>query len=429
MIILGIIILLVSVFALIKQYETKMILFASGLLMCIIGGNPMAAFEAFAARMTTGSLIQAILSVMGFAYVMKATECDKHLINFVSKGLLKVRPVLIPGAALATFAINISLPSAAGAAAAVGAILIPVLMAAGISPAMAAAAVLTGTFGSMISPGLSHNPFIAKIASAEVMDVIAVHYTADVVSVVIGALSLAVLAFIMKEDGRGSGAVNEIAAANLEITTVKVNYLKAIVPVIPILILILGATKTVAAFAKVSIPAAMLIGALFGVLVSLTDTKLNKQYLEKVSKAFFDGMGNAYANILGIIIAAAVFVKGLETIGLVKSFIAAMIGAPGIVKIAATFGPFLLGVVSGSGDAAAIAFNEAVTPQAAQFGLEVINMGSIAALGGALGRTMSPLAGAAIIVATMAGVSPLEVAKRNAPGMIIAAVVAMFILL
>lgn len=429
MVVLGIVILLAAVFALVKQYETKMILFASGLLMCIIGGNPMNAFEAFAARMITGGLIQPILSVMGFAFVMKVTECDKHLVNLVSKGLVKVRPILIPGAALATFAINTALPSAAGAAAAVGAILIPVLMEAGISPAMAAAAVLTGTFGSMISPGLSHNPFIANIASVEVMDVIAVHYTADVVSVVIGALSLAVLAFILKEDGRGSGAGGEIAGANLEITTVKVNYLKAIVPVIPIVILILGATKTVAAFAKVSIPAAMLIGALFGVLASLTDTKLNKQYLEKVSKAFFDGMGNAYANIMGIIIAAAVFVKGLETIGLIKSFIDAMIGAPGIVKIAATFGPFLLGVVSGSGDAAAIAFNEAVTPQAAQFGLEIINMGSIAALGGALGRTMSPLAGAAIIAASLAGVNPLEVAKRNAPGMIIAAIVAIFILL
>src|SRR5690606_2445468 len=122
------------------------------------------------------------------------------------------------------------------------------------------------------------------------------------------------------------------------------------------------------------------------------DTKLDKQYVEKVSKAFFDGMGNAFANIMGIIIAAAVFVKGLETIGLIESFIDAMIGSPGIVKMAATFGPFLLGVVSGSGDAAAIAFNEAVTPQAVQFGLEIVNMGSVAALGGALGRTMSPLA-------------------------------------
>ena len=60
MIILGIVILLATVYALIKQYETKMILFASGLLLCILGGSPMNAFEAFATRMTTGSLIQPI---------------------------------------------------------------------------------------------------------------------------------------------------------------------------------------------------------------------------------------------------------------------------------------------------------------------------------------------------------------------------------
>jgi len=56
-------------------------------------------------------------------------------------------------------------------------------------------------------------------------------------------------------------------------------------------------------------------------------------------------------------------------------------------------------------------------------------MGSIATLGGALGRTMSPIAGAAIICASIAGVNPMELAKRNAPGMIIAVIVSMFILL
>lgn len=39
------------------------------------------------------------------------------------------------------------------------------------------------------------------------------------------------------------------------------------------------------------------------------------------------------------------------------------------------------------------------------------------------------VAGAAIVCAQLAGVDPMEIAKRNAPGMIIAAVVAMFILL
>jgi len=78
---------------------------------------------------------------------------------------------------------------------------------------------------------------------------------------------------------------------------------------------------------------------------------------------------------------------------------------------------------------ATLAFNGAITPHAAQFGLGIAQLGSLAQLTGALGRTMSPLAGAAIICAQLAGVSPMEVAKRNAPGMLIAAVAAMFLLL
>ncbi len=93
------------------------------------------------------------------------------------------------------------------------------------------------------------------------------------------------------------------------------------------------------------------------------------------------------------------------------------------------FGPFLLAVIAGSGDAAAFAFNEAVTPHALQFGIEPVRMGSIATLAGALGRTMSPIAGAAIICASIAGVNPIEMVKRTAPGMLIALIAVMFILL
>lgn len=42
---------------------------------------------------------------------------------------------------------------------------------------------------------------------------------------------------------------------------------------------------------------------------------------------------------------------------------------------------------------------------------------------------MSPVAGGLIICATLAGVSPIEVAKRNAPGMIIACIVVTIMLL
>jgi DcuC family C4-dicarboxylate transporter len=83
-------------------------------------------------------------------------------------------------------------------------------------------------------------------------------------------------------------------------------------------------------------------------------------------------------------------------------------------------GPFLMGVITGSGDAATMAFNKSITPHAATFGYEQAHLGMAAALAGALGRSASPIAGAAIVCAGLAGVSPVEVAKRTWPSMVVA---------
>ena len=417
MIYLGIIVIFVTIYLLVKQYETRMVLLASGISMAVLSGNPLAAFDAFAKAMTTGGLIEAICSVMGFAFVMKYTECDKHLIHLMVNMLVKVRPLLIPGAVFVTFAINIALPSAAGVSAAVGTILIPLLMATGVYPATAAAAVYSGTFGSMLSPGLMHNPFVAKIAGVNVMEVIRVHAVADVVCMLIGAVSITIVAFVIKEH---KGYVPKEAPTGGVVG--ESNLLYALMPITPVLLLVIGATGLVPFLSKVGVPHAMLFGALLSIAVT-------RKSPAQVTKNFFDGMGNGYGNILGIIISAGVFVGGMEAIGLVKAFIDMLVTSTAIVKIAATFGPFLLAIIAGSGDAAAIAFNQTVTPHAVQLGLTQVNMGSIATLSGALGRTMSPIAGAAIICATIAGVNPMELAKRNAPGMVAAVIAAMLILL
>ncbi|MBQ9635336.1 MAG: C4-dicarboxylate ABC transporter, partial [Acidaminococcaceae bacterium] len=49
-------------------------------------------------------------------------------------------------------------------------------------------------------------------------------------------------------------------------------------------------------------------------------------------------------------------------------------------------------------------------------------------LGGTLGRTMSPIAGATIIVAGIAGISPMEVTRRNAIPMVAAMIIGMMFL-
>jgi DcuC family C4-dicarboxylate transporter len=176
--------------------------------------------------------------------------------------------------------------------------------------------------------------------------------------------------------------------------------LYALMPILPVIILVLGATGKVPLL-KMGVPHAMLIGA----IVSLIVTRSNPAEL---TKQFFNGMGNGYADILGIIISVGVFVSGMKAMGLVAAFLKAMLNSEGFIKIAAAFGPFLLGMISGSGDAATVAFNESITPHAAQFGISIIDMGSIAALGGTLGRTMSPIAGATIICAALQAAARLR---------------------
>ena len=413
---IGALVVLGVIWLLLKRHESRMVLIAAGILMCIIAGKPMASLDAFAKSMTNAGLITSVCSCMGFAWCMKYTGCDKHLVVAIGKVLKKMGFLLIPGATLATFVVNIAIPSAAGCSAAVGVIFIPILMAAGVHPAMAAAAVKSGTYGSMLNPGLVHNGVIAKLAGTQITDVIGNHMMATVAGVLVAAAVLTVVAIVLKEN---KGYVPEGSVIDDE--SFSVNPLYAIMPLIPVIILLLGSTKVVPAL-KMGVPHAMIIGA----ILALAATRKSPVEL---TKSFFNGMGDAYANIIGIIISVGVFVAGLKALGLIKALIAWMLNSTGIVKIAATFGPFLLALISGSGDAATVAFNEAVTPHAVEFGISTMNMGSIAALGGTLGRTISPIAGATIICAGIAGVDPMEVCKRNALGIVCALLVGMVLLL
>ena len=55
-----------------------------------------------------------------------------------------------------------------------------------------------------------------------------------------------------------------------------------------------------------------------------------------------------------------------------------------------------------------------MTPYAAEFGMEVKDLGFIACLSATLGRVTSPLAAGVIIIASLAGAEPLDVIKRSA---------------
>ena len=417
LIVVGALVIAVTVYLMVKQYETRLILFCAGMFLAICAGQPMAPFKAFSHAMQENKLFEAIIAVMGFAFVMKLTLCDQHLIQALIKPLRKAGPLLIPGATLVTFFINTSITSSAGCSAAVGSILIPIMLAAGVHPPIAAAAIYAGTYGAIFNPGYAQVALVAEVAKASNMEVVSNHFMTMLTTGIIGAFTLLVVALLFKENK------GYIVPSDKQLPDdFKVHPVKAIVPLIPLVLLILGSFGIVPAFKQLAISHAMIIGIFIAFIV----TRVNPQ---KISKEFWHGAGDSFGHVFGIIICALVFVSGLKAVGLIEAMTEAMVHSPAIAKISATFGPFVLGVLSGSGDAAAVAFNRAVTPEAAKFGLAAIDMGSAAAIAGALGRSMSPIAGGMVICAGFAGCSPLESAKRNAPGMIIACFAVMGLML
>lgn len=434
MIWIGLAIVVVTFYLIYKNYEARLVLALSGLVMAFIGqvvvgtnGGVSAAVDAFVKQLVNGGLVPTIVTVMGFGYVMTFTKCSDHLVNLLVKPLARVPVIVIPGAVIITWLLNIVLPSAAGIAAAVGVLLIPTLIALKVRPVMAAAAVFIGTWGSVVSPGLMFNPQIADIAfkakeipAPDAMIVIMQEALPCAIGALVAAICLTIICIVLKEGVGSTEIVKELPDGEEIQKNFKVNPIKAIIPIIPLALLVLASKQVGVLPTKAfSVPVCMLIGTAIGLIVAL----FSKQKIGEASKKFCRGAGDGFCDVVILIAAAAMFASGMKAIGLTGALVDAMKGSQSVAMFAAAAGPFVMAAISGSGNAAALAFNQAITPNAADFGLTIVQLGAVAQIAAGLGRSMSPVAGGVIILAGIAGVNPMEVVKRTAIPAIVALIV------
>ena len=384
----------ITVYGLLKRWETRLVLLTSGFAMCLLALDPIAAFKQFDKSMTNASLIVVVCSAMGFARVMNITGCDLHLVRLLTKPLNRLGIALLPCCMIVTGVVSIAISSLAGMCAAIGPTICALMIRAGFRPAMAACTVIASTLPSFWSPGSSHNGFVAKIADWPIMDYLTYTGTRTLLISIV-CIIVMVAACLLFGDYKKGGFENDGVhdAANQVELPEKANLLWAFAPLLPVILLFVVAIGFPQV--KVSVATAMLIGVIYTMIV----TRVSPADL---TKRFFDGMGQGYGNILGLIIAAGVFVEALK-------------GSSDLAKLGAAVGPYVLGVMTGSGDAAAFAFNEAVTPHAASFGMTIPDLGYLASVAATFGRVSSPLAAGVIVISGIAGVSPMEVIKRSAP--------------
>ena len=445
------VVVIATFYFIVKGAEVRLALLGAGAVLALAAMKPAAWFTAFANSMAQAGLLTVILPAIGFTAVVKFAKCDQHLVRLAVGPLLSMRAVVIPAAVLVTLALSTAITSAAGITAAVGVVLIPAMIGLGIHPAMAAAAVIAGTWGACFSPGSPHPALISDIAKVPVIEVIIAHLKASLPAALTMAFLLYLVARVTGEDrgwtperagatqkadsdataGAPAGAPATAPAAAVAggngngAAAEPINLALAAMPILPLFLLVLTVPQlglTTEWLPKgMSVLQAMVIGTVVTAIVARLSPA-------KVVKGFFDGMGEAYSGVIGIIIAAGVFIGGLNAIGSIERMIDMLKDAQSAAPVVAMIGTFGIAVLSGSGDAAAIAFTKAVLPHAAQLGITTVDLGNIAWLGGGLGRAMSPVAAATAIAAGYAGVTVFAIAKRTAGPAIAAAIVVVVIL-
>lgn len=401
---------------LIKRFDPRLCLLLGGFALFTVRGEPLAALDSFAKAMTNAPMIEAVCSSMGFAAVLKATGSDAALVKRLAAPISKYRGLLPAGATVIAFIVNIALPSGAGAAAAVATTLIPLLLRAGISPQAAAASILLGTFGSMLSPGLSHNAIVADIVGITIRDVIAFHCISSFLSLAV-VVCIFMLMMALQGDFRNNGNLLFSRTVAGSYGNERSEDLKALTPIIPLALLF--ASMAMPNLFRISIGGAMLAGSVFAVFVSFGSCR-------QIVEAFFAGMGQGFANVLGITISATVFAAGLQGIDGFRAMLQTFSEGENMVPVAGLIA-FCFSAIAGSSDAITYAINQLVTVQPSLSSSVQLATGTFVTQSAQLGRLLSPYSGAAMLLSQLCGIRSTSILRLTSAPLIAAFAVLLFI--
>lgn len=398
-----------------RGFEVRMVLLLGVFPLFAVMGQLPAMLAKLVGEMANAGTVVPICSAMGFAFVLRFTECDQQLVRLLVRPLQKVRLLLIPGGILAGYLINTTIVSQSATAAVLGPILIPVLRAGGLGPVSSGAVLLLGSSmgGELFNPGAVEMRKLAELTGISVTQVVARTAWLNLMACAVATTAFSLLT--LRRDQRPISENTEHAQPSdgpVDSDPIRVNLIKAMVPIVPLLILAVDAligpndvTGPIEGPAKIL--AAMLIGVVAAGATRFRETG-------GLSTTFFEGAGYAYSHVISLIVAASTFAEGIRLSGLIELMVQAIRPWPAIAKVAATVMPWALAFVSGTGVAPAVSIMEFFVPVASSMGIDPVWLGTLTALGAHFGRTMSPAAAVVMISARLSGTSASDLIRRVA---------------
>lgn len=415
--VLSVCILALAVYYVVRGTDVRLVLFAAGLALASLALKPLVIFDTFQKVMGDGKIIGPICSAMGYAFVLRATHCDREMVRLLVRPVQKVQWLLVPAGCVVGFLTNMAITSQTAAAAAVGPILMPIMLAARIHPVVAGATLVLGCSGggNLFNPGEPDIVAIQAATQAPLANVLGSAYQPEMICFGVAVIAFTMFAMFFKP--KEAYTFQEINDTEL---SKPINILKAILPPMPVVVLLMSQPKFhlipgVLDYYPDGLPVPHIM-VFFTIIILL----INYKEVSALTKSFFEGLGYAYIHVISLIISASCLIAGMEAVGLIQVLVRVVSNFDLTAQAISGSMTWLLAVLSGSGTAPSVSFSKAVLPELAKLNPQgAVDLGIIGAIGATFGRTMSPVAAIVIFTTTLVDAKPLSIIKRTAPALVL----------
>lgn len=425
----------VTAIMLYKKYNPQGVLIASGLLMisfaAAMGIHPIAVTkqtgsavfdvisiinENFISNLSRAGLM--IMTIGGYVAFMNKIKATDALVFIAIKPLafLKKYPYLASVLAIPIGQLLfITTPSAAGLGLLLVASLYPVLVNLGVSRLTALSVISAATIFDQ-GPGSANTALAAELIGKTNVEYFLTHQFPLVIPT---SLFIMVVYYFSnryydkKDLARGKKDVyGEKIDENVK---PEVPLIFAVLPLLPLTLLIVFSEYTGLFTIKLSTTVAMLISLIISFLFILA-YKRDIRTVFDLLKSFWNGMGNVFSTVVTLIVAAEIFSRGLINLGFIDCLVygCTHIGFSGVaISVFITLILFLAAMLMGSGNAAFFSFGPLMPDIAGRLGMQSYQMILPMQLSSSMGRAASPIAGIIVAIAGVAGVSPVDLVRRN----------------
>lgn len=438
-IIIGIIMIVVVGYAIIKGKYAPMVLFASGVIMLLCAvifetgnflpkkalntGNDylnIVEFVRYAFSNCLAELGLIIMVMVGFASYMTHIGANDAFVSLIIRPLKKVKSpyLMLFFAFLLAKAISMVITSAVGLGVLCLALMGPALIALGINKLSIGAICATSGAASLVLVGAS-TMASAQATSLTILDYVFIYkIPAGIPTVIVmGLAHVFWQRYLDKKEGWNcNDHIGDSMIFDEEVKRPKINapMFYALFPFLPMIFVVLFSEYGIESI-HLHIATIILLSIIIAMLCEVVRNKFKFDDVASGLKIVLQAMGRSMSGVVSLIVAAGVFAEGFKALGMLDAIVhmANQIGLGGFgMSVMFVIITTLVAIIAGSNGASFYPLIEMVPSVAKQLGVNPVMLVLPMHQASTIARPLSPVAGVVVALAGMLKVSPLELVKR-----------------